>query len=39
MLGIPKTHFTVHVKEVRKMEHKSVGTSILLRRGNKILNG
>jgi hypothetical protein len=37
MLGIPKIQFTDHMK--LKKEDQSVGTSVLLRRGNKILKG
>ena len=36
-LGITKTQFTEHMK-LKKMEDQSVDASVLLRRGNKILD-
>ena len=37
-LRIPKIQFTDHMK-LKKKEDKSVGASVLLRKGNKILTG
>jgi hypothetical protein len=37
-LGIPKIQFTDHIK-LKKKEDQSVGASVLLRKGNKILMG
>jgi hypothetical protein len=38
MLRIPKIQFTHHMK-LKKKEDQTVGTSVLLRKGNKILVG
>jgi hypothetical protein len=37
-LGIPQIQFTDHMK-LKKKEDQNVGTSVLLRKGNKILTG
>jgi hypothetical protein len=37
-LGIPKIQFIDHMK-LKKKENQSMGASVLLRRGNKILMG